>query len=154
MKNLIQLMIIGIMCVMTSCGSNQSETKKKAISVDTEVEIVQPVREGYSIVFYKLDDFARIYIDDSLVYDTSEVYGMNPNKDILVDLNPLLHADLSTLKVEAHNAACTDCNSNKWQIIYEIFQDGESIDYVSNDSNGEAADLGLKATLLHPLEVL
>lgn len=137
-----------------SCGSSGSQTNTEATpGTNNETPAVMPTAEGLSIIFYKLDDFAKIYAGDSLILDTSEKYGMNPDHDVLVSLGDVL-LNGRQLFVEVHNAGCTDCNSNKWQIIYEIFKDGESVDYVSEDSNGQPADLGLMTTLEHELESL
>lgn len=148
----ISKIVFGLVFIgLTSCGGGSPSNKK---NVENTAAIVSPVDQGYCLIFYKLDDFAKVYLDDSLIYDTQLVFGLAPKHDVMLDLNGALTTGDHVLKVEAHNAACTDCNSNKWQIIYEIFQDGESIDYVSNDSKGQAADLGLKATSQHAIEVL
>ena len=129
-------------CFFCMCGTKGNQAESKIINPD----VVNPTAEGYSIIFYKLDDFAKIYINNSVVYNTSDV-GMAPKEEILLDLNPFLLTTNSELKVELYNAECPrGCNLNRWEIIYELFNDGESVEFVSENSGGDTDDLGLKLT--------
>lgn len=146
-------MCAATLIILVGCGSGSQTASEVEDRTVEEVPVVMPVDKGVSLIFYKLDDFAKIYVGDSLVLDTSEKYGMNPDHDVLLNLDEIL-IDGRQLIIEAHNSGCTDCNSNKWEIIYEIFMNGESIDYVSEDSNGQPSELGLMIKIKHELDKL
>lgn len=114
---------------------------------------LDPVADGYSIIFYKLDDFAKVYINNKMIVDTGEKFGMAPKNEVLVDLTPYLESGIQQLKVELYNAQCVDCNLNRWAVFYEVFEGEESLEFVSEDSNDKNDDLGLKVTNTHQIEV-
>lgn len=149
MKNRIftHLLIVALIGTITSCGSSGSKNGFKG----TYQEGKDPIEEGYCLVFYKLDDFAKIYIDGKLIVDTSESVEMGSKEEVLVDLNNYLSEGKHQLKVELHNGICTDCNANRWAIFYELFNDGESVEFVSEDTD-KHSDQGLK--LSHSFELL
>ncbi len=100
---------------------------------------------GYFILFTKIDNQAKVYVNDSLVYE-SEVVDGNPDLNVKVTLDKYLKKGLNNLKIELYNGSAfnqvmTDTN---WEIRYEIFNGKESVDYMhqtsANGKNGFAID--------------
>lgn len=131
-------------------GCNWSSKSKEFGQKQFELD---PVADGYSIIFYKLDDYARVYVNNKLIVDTGEKFGMAPKKEVLFDLTPYLQSGPQDLKVELYNGQCVDCNLNRWAIFYEVFEGEESLEFVSEDSNDKNDDLGLKVTNTHRINV-
>ena len=142
------LLYILLAFLFVECGSTGS---KKSFGIQEGQ--VDPLEKGVCIIFYKLDDYARIYINNDLVYDTSETVGLAPKNELLVDLNPFLSTGQQDIKVELYNGQCTDCNSNRWVFIYELYQDSESLEFVSEDSNDKSDTIGLKLTQSHSISI-
>ncbi|PIB34952.1 hypothetical protein BFP72_05865 [Reichenbachiella sp. 5M10] len=145
-KNLILFLLIGI-TAMTSCTPNPKRLENR--SNDKEL---LPTEEGYSMIFYKLDDYAIVYINDKEVFDSRDI-GLRIKEDVLFDMQPFLNRGTNNLKIEGYNGECSGCNQNRWGVTYEIFKDGESIDYRSEDSNDQHSDVGLKMTNEHTLSL-
>ena len=90
---------------------------------------------GYFILFSKIDNQAKVYVNDSLVFE-SEIVDGSPDLDVKVKLDKYLKKGLNTLKIELYNGSAfnqimTDTN---WEIRYEIFKGKESIDYMHQAS--------------------
>ncbi|MEP2275580.1 MAG: hypothetical protein ABJH98_09000 [Reichenbachiella sp.] len=142
------IIVLFAILLIQGCGSSskRSEFGKKEFQLE-------PIADGYSIIFYKLDDFARVYLNDEMIVDTAEKFGMAPKNEVLVDLTPYLKSGIQNLKVELYNGQCVDCNLNRWAIFYEVFVGDESLEFVSEDSNDKNDDLGLKVTNTHQIDV-
>ena len=112
-----------------------------------------PVEEGYSLIFFTLDNYALVFVDDSLAFDTREVKA-GTKDEVLVDLNPFITGNDSVVKVEGYNTECNSCQVNNYEFVYEIYRDGEGIEYVSEYSNHKHQPTGLRLTRTHYLEEL
>ena len=141
--------ILSFIALVTACGSSGSKSGFKGKQVDGK----DPIAEGYCLVFYKLDDFAKIYVDNKLVLDTSDDYGMAPSEEVLVNLNPFLTSGTHQLTVELYNGKCADCYRNNWSLFYELFNDAESLEFVAEDSNNISSGEGMKVTNTFKLDV-
>lgn len=91
---------------------------------------------GYFILFSKIDNQAKVYVNDSLVYE-SEIIDGNPDLNIKVKLDKYLKKGLNKLKIEIYNGSAfnqvmTDTN---WEIRYEVFKGKESLDYMHQTSD-------------------
>lgn len=130
---------------ISACTPNPDRLQERANEDDLE-----PTENGYCIIFYKLDDYAIVYSDNKQIFDTRDV-GIKIKHDVLLDLKEYISPGTHEIKVEGYNAECTGCNQNRWGITYEIFKDGESLDYRSDDSDDQHADVGLQMTNIHSL---
>ncbi len=110
-----------------------------------------PTEEGYSLIFFTLDNYALVYVDDSLIFDTRKVKA-DVKDEILVDLNPYISRSDAEIKVEGYNTECNSCQVNNYEFVYEIYRDGEGIEYISEYSNHKHQPVGLRMTKLHPLD--
>lgn len=115
---------------INSCVPNSSKLN------NNKKDYVQPAEKGYSIIFYHLDNYVLIYNNDVLVVDTRKlVPDTETTVDLLIDFNNLLkNVNRDQIRIEGYNSACDYCRENRWKIVYEIFEDGESVDYVIKET--------------------
>lgn len=139
-------LLIFAVTLISSCVPNP-----KNIRSAKSKSSVSAAEKGYSIVFYNLDNYAKIYIDDELVINTQEL-TTKTDTEVLVDLSEHINKNSKIIKVEGYNDDCNSCSFNPFEVIYEIFKDGEGIEYVSEDSNRKHAKDGLQTTQYHIIE--
>lgn len=85
----------------------------------------------HSINFYKIDNRVKVYVGEKLAYDSGSIDG-NPELNTEVVIEQYLEKGLNFIKIELYNGSemndfIADTN---WEIRYEIFNNGESIDYL------------------------
>lgn len=96
--------------------------------------LAQPKEEApddsYAILFTKIDNKALVYVNGKLVYDSGPIDG-NPELNEKFDLSKYLQAGDNEIKVQLYNGSELSeyRNDNFWEIRYEIFESGESIDF-------------------------
>lgn len=134
-----------LLFLLTSCVPNP----KKLDNNDNEHK-EKPVKKGYSMIFYRLDNYALVYVNDKLIFDTQKKDAKHEG-DLLIDLNEYISSNNDQIKVEGYNAECEGCQNNNYEFVYEIFKDGEGIEYVSEYSNNKHSALGLSMTKHHSL---
>jgi len=87
--------------------------------------------DNHSISFYKIDNRVKVFLAEELLYDSDLVDG-NPELHIEVNIEKYLKKGLNSIKVKLYNGS--DMNDfiadTNWEIRYEIFNNGESIDYL------------------------
>ncbi|MCV9386832.1 hypothetical protein [Reichenbachiella ulvae] len=143
-KNMRYLFLsFSLIYVLSSCVPNPNKLNK-----DKEETTQEPLSKGYSMIFFRIDDYVMVYADDKLIYD-SKKHGQT--KDILLDLNPYYKKGVE-IKMEGFNADCGGCENNNYEYVYEIYKDGEGIEYVSEYSNHIHQSIGLKITKTHILD--
>ena len=125
---------IRILVVMLIIGCNSTSKK----SDNKKFEIAEPSAQGYSIIFHYLDDFAHLYVDDSLVFKTDDYY-VRDEGELVVDMDSFLTEDSKKIRVELINME----GINPWSISCELFLDGIAVDSYSANSNGGEATAGL-----------
>lgn len=131
-------MTLSILLLLASCGGKRNKS-------NLEESLVLPTEEGYSIIFFHLDNYALLYLDDSLIVDTRD-RSKEIEEDILINLQQYLTRPKHQLKIEGYNASCGWCSVNAWDIGYEFYLDGDEINYESLNSNREHEEPGLKFT--------
>lgn len=145
MSNFSKLLLPILFIGLYSCTPSPKRLEERS-----KEDSIQPAEEGYSIIFYKLDDYAIVYVDNKQVFDTREI-GLRIKEDVLFEMDEFLSKGEHDIKVEGYNNECSGCNQNRWGFAYEIFRDGEGIDYRSDDSNDQHAEVGLHMTNHHSL---
>jgi len=87
--------------------------------------------DNHSISFYKIDNRVKVYVAEKLAYDSNLIDG-NPDLATEINIERHLKKGLNSIKVELYNGS--DMNDfiadTSWEIRYEIFNNGESIDYM------------------------
>lgn len=121
----------------------------KALNNDTG-SAKDPLDEGYSIIFFTIDNYALIYVNDKLAVDTRDL-NAEQNDEVLIDLNPYISSSNSTIKIEGYNTECNSCQVNNYEFVYELYRDGEGLEYVSEYSNHKHQPVGLRFTREHKL---
>ncbi|UXP30909.1 hypothetical protein N6H18_11160 [Reichenbachiella agarivorans] len=134
-----------IALLFTSCVPSP----KKLENAKSESELA-PLAQGYSIIFFNLDNYALVYVDGEMVFDT-RTSTTQTNHEVLLNLNMYIKNNKQELKVEGYNDKCEMCAENRWEIVYELYKNGESVDYVNKDSNDKHDTPGLKFTQFHKL---
>ena len=81
-----------------------------------------------AIVFNVIDNQALIYVNDELIFDSGVMAKFDLQLD--VDLNKYLSKKNNVVKIVLNNELCDDCMSNPWSISYEIYENGEMVDYI------------------------
>lgn len=92
--------------------------------------------EKNAIVFFKIDNQAQILVNGEVVYDSGFI-DEDPELNIEVDLNDFLVGDENNVVIRLLNGKCPYCLSNPWAINFEIYIDGESVDYIYESGEGK-----------------
>lgn len=106
----------------------------------------------YFIIFSKIDNQVKVYVQDSLVFQSELVDG-NPKMELKVNLNNYLKKGINDVRVELYNGSGEGFieSDTHWEIYYEIFKDDDPIDYMSEKSeNGKE---GLVFSMTHEIVV-
>ncbi|UXX77804.1 hypothetical protein N7E81_10520 [Reichenbachiella carrageenanivorans] len=91
-----------------------------------------------SLLFFDLDDWVEIYVDGKKVGRKAAHYGQL-HEEFEFDLNPyLIEGKDQIVEVKLFNSYCPSCDGNEWRLGFEVFQDGESVDYVYEEGNEKA----------------
>lgn len=90
-----------------------------------------PVQSENFLLFEKIDNVALILIDGQEVYRTEQVKG-NPDMNLKISLENFLVNESKELVVQLENGHSYNPNikDKHWEIRYELFFDGEPIDYI------------------------
>jgi len=90
-----------------------------------------------TIFFYEIDDMAKISVNGKKVYQ-SENLGHLGEVKIEVDISKYIITGDEKITIELVNVKCADCTgSNPWGINFEIFEDGEEMDYQYGKGEGQ-----------------
>lgn len=106
----------------------------------------QTTKGRNSILFSRIDNQVKIFIDDKLIYDSGIIDG-DPDLNIEVDLNPHLKSGDNFVVLEVLNAECKECITNQWAVRYEVFQNNESVDYVYESDEDKDLGYNVKFTM-------
>lgn len=96
-----------------------------------------------AIIFMEIDDRADVYVDGKKVFSKATAYG-TLGEEVEFDLNPfLVEGQDQTVEIRVVNHQCNSCSSNNWKVVYEVFQDGESVDFLveEGESKGETQEV-------------
>ncbi len=82
-------------------------------------------------LFSKIDNRVYAFVNDELVFDSQFIDG-NPELNLSLDLNPFLKKGTNVIKIQLENGSILNAFivDTHWAIRYEIFENGESYDYV------------------------
>ncbi|MEP4532917.1 MAG: hypothetical protein ABJ004_07520 [Cyclobacteriaceae bacterium] len=115
------------------------------------LSIKQP-SEKYTILFSRIDNQAKVYIQDSLIF-ASKIYDGNPELNLRLDLSPYLKKGSNQVRVELINGSGAGLmeKDDHWEIYYEIFENADPIDFLTQQSNN--GKIGPVFTMTHEIEV-
>lgn len=118
------LPLLGLI-VLISCNS------KSSADTPVEPEVINQKELCY-LKFYNIDNRAIIYIDDKQVHDTGAIEWRQKSERTVI-LSDKLESGSHEIKVELINGVGVEADEFDvhWDIYYEIFLNGEAIDYVS-----------------------
>lgn len=110
------------------------------------------LKNHYYIKFSRIDNQAKVYLEDSLII-TTKLYEGNPDLNVEFDLNDYLKKGINNVKVELINGSGDGIigYDTYWQIYYEIFENNIPIDYMSDKSNNGTT--GLVFSMTHEIIV-
>lgn len=134
------ILYIILAIALGACVPNSSKLNNKKSTV-------LPIKNGHSIIFYHLDNYALIYKNDKLIVDTRSINtSTKTDVDLLVDLSSFIKNETrDQIKIEGYNSECDYCRENRWKFVYEIYKDGESLDYITKETS-QHDGAGLKFT--------
>ncbi len=92
------------------------------------------------IQFYIIDNQAKIYVDGNLNHDTGPI-NSNQNSERTVSLSKDLNQGKHKITIELINGEGLpeDSYDHYWEIYYEVFVNGEPVEYINEKKeNGEA----------------
>lgn len=95
-----------------------------------------------SILFHAIDNWVEVYVEGKMVFKQASDAGQLDG-DVDFDLNPFIK-DLRDpiVEIKLINATCSTCDtSNGWVIEFEVFQDGESVDYIIEEGDSMGGDV-------------
>lgn len=129
------LTAFALLALAISCSSPKKEQATEDVaqqksSIASNSELV--------LVFRKIDNRARVFVDDEEIYDSGTIPG-NPELDVEIDLTKYLDGGAELLRVDLYNGIepYTQVDSN-WLIVFDIFHNGEVIDF-ARDSGSDGA---------------
>ena len=93
---------------------------------------------GQNVIFFKkIDNVARVYMNDSMIFDSRQV-EFDPAIGVEFDYETFLSEGLNEVRVDLINMG-----HDPWEIIYEIYYDGALLDFLSERSRKVYADSGV-----------
>ncbi|MDW3210413.1 MAG: hypothetical protein R8N23_11125 [Reichenbachiella sp.] len=100
----------------------------------------QPAKNA--ILFHSIDDWVEVFVNGELVFKQASDRGQL-KQDINFDLNPFINNLVDPIvEIKLVNAMCSTCDtSNGWTIEFEVFQDGESVDYIIEEGDSMGGDV-------------
>lgn len=107
-----------------------------------------PPKNGF--VFLSIDNKVEVYVNDSLAWE-SELIFENPKLYIPVELTPFLNEGINVIKIRLWNEGCDGCHHNYWYIRYELYEDGDVVDYIYDDANRVFQNEGWKFEKTHEI---
>lgn len=119
-------MMIRILVILLFLGFIGCSPQKENESAATEAP-----EKGYVLVFNKIDNQARVYVNGKQIFDSGPVDG-NPDLQENVELGNYLQPGDNEVRVELYNGGTemTQYRSDtNWEVRYEIFESGESVDF-------------------------
>lgn len=122
-RNILLFFLIGVfLSSIASQASNQVQSKN-------------------SILFFSIDDWAEVYVDGKMVYKKIASSG-HLEEAVEFDLNPFIQDKTDPIvEIRLINALCNTCNAgNGWIIEFEVFQNGESVDYIIEEGDSLGGD--------------
>lgn len=133
-----------ILSFLSSCGT-------KNISNIPPEEIDE--EELCYIQFYKINNEAKIYIDDELKVDSGPI-GEQENSEIEMPLTKYLDKGKHKIKVELINGEglASDSYDEYWEIYYELFLKGVPIDYM-HEKNDHSDEYGVVWSYTHEITI-
>ncbi|MEP2026666.1 MAG: hypothetical protein ABJH98_09025 [Reichenbachiella sp.] len=103
--------------------------------------IIAQTKLRNSILFYAIDDRIEVYVDGELVFEKLASAG-NLVNEVEFDLNPHVSDKIDPIvEIRLINSTCTTCESgNGWLVEFEIFQEGNSVDYIIEEGDSLGGD--------------
>ncbi|SMD37745.1 hypothetical protein SAMN04488029_3441 [Reichenbachiella faecimaris] len=94
-----------------------------------------------SILFLAIDDWAEVYINGEMVFNKMASSG-HLASEVEFDLNPFIKGKQDPIvEIRLINAVCATCEAgNGWIIEFEVFQNGESVDYIIEEGDSMGGD--------------
>ena len=95
-----------------------------------------------SILFYNIDDWAEVYINGKMVFKQVADAGHLAN-EVEFDLNPhIKNLKDPLVEIRLINGLCETCESGNGRTIeFEVFQNGESVDYIIEEGDSMGGDV-------------
>lgn len=110
------------------------------------------IDEGLYLHLHRVDNQAKVYVNDSLIY-TSVITAGDPVVDVKVNLDKYITQKNNTIKVDLINGLVEGKigHDSHWQIYYELFKDGEPIDFALEESR--SGEPGLMFSMTHEINM-
>ena len=121
MKNIVVLILL----IVASCSPPRPKEEKNEEVIDQ-----QNVNSDYILNFKKVDNLAKVYIGDSLVFTSQIVHG-NPEVDYNFDFSSFVKDGSEILKVQLYNGEepYHQQEDQHWEIRYYIIIEGEVVEF-------------------------
>lgn len=102
-----------------------------------------------SILFFDYDDWAEVYVDGQKVARISAKYQQQ-EEEIEVDLNPYLkNGDGHEVEIRVYNSSCKTCDRNEWKVGFEVYQEGEAVDYIYELGDEKSDQVEMKYAIVY-----
>lgn len=99
---------------------------------NAKAQVKEPIN---GLIIFKIDNQAIVRINNDLIYDSGIVEG-DPEMNVVIDFDKHQISDNDSLTVECYNSRCFDCEINPWGVMFEVYKNGEQVDYYHEKSNG------------------
>ena len=116
--------LIPIFLLICSCNTTLKKKERPELG---EKELNS---SEYLLNFKRIDNLAKVYIQDSLIYSSPIVHG-NPEIDYMIDFSEFIVDGSETLKIQLFNGkAPFDYQEDPhWEIRYYLIIKGEIVDF-------------------------
>ena len=127
-----KILIKKIAFLFILCGCSTS-VKKEA---KEKLDVANLEKSDYLINFKKIDNYAEVYIEDSLIYTSPLVHG-NPEVDYLFDFSTFIKDESETLTIKLFNgeAPFHYQEDPHWEVRYYLIINGEIVDFIHEVGN-------------------
>lgn len=119
-----------VFIMLNSCQSPKNKEASETIP-EKRAELVEQTASKDKIDFSLIDNQVKIFVDDSLIFDSEFIHNDDVFIDVTVDIGKHCPNGNETLKINAFNGKEPFIDFDQyWGIRYELVLGGEVVDFV------------------------
>ncbi|MBV6646620.1 MAG: hypothetical protein KI790_14280 [Cyclobacteriaceae bacterium] len=141
--------LFALIGLITSCSAPQKNTMQEAEAPQTPaVEI-----PSEAIVFSRIEDEVTVLVNSEEVYNLKKILRTT-DPQVILDLDPYLKPGTNEVRIKLWDNADGKCRTNHWGIVYELYNQGEAVDFWSeSDDPTSVCEDGFKVDNTHEVEI-
>ena len=104
------------------------------------------------IVFYAIDNEVLVSLNDRELFMNKRILTQDDDR-VVIDLKSQLQTGRNTIKIQLRDTP-SECLHNRWEIIYDIYQDAEIVDYWRENGDEDATcEEAVKVEKTHYIDI-